>query len=131
MTTTVAVIDEVTGQGRTERMKLRLVSERVTARDLITRRVHEEVAAHNASTPEYFNGLVQPTDAERTLNGYRLRERRQLDPQAQCAKALEAFERNGFMLLAGDQQIEQLDDEVTLTEGAEVTFLKLVPLVGG
>jgi xylulokinase len=38
----------------------------------------------NRAMPEYFHGLVQPTDAERVLNGYRLKQRRPLDWKEQC-----------------------------------------------
>ena len=42
-----------------------------------------------------------------------------------------AFSRNGFVVLVGDRQIEELDEEVDLRRDTEVTFLKLVALVGG
>ncbi|MEU5398762.1 hypothetical protein ABZ348_05615 [Streptomyces sp. NPDC005963] len=46
-------------------------------------------------------------------------------------RALEAFGRNGFLVLVGERQITELDEVVRLAETTEVTFLKLVPLVGG
>ena len=59
------------------------------------------------------------------------RARRRVDPQRQIALAEQAFRGNGFVVLVGDRQIEELDDEVDLRRNTEVTFLKLVPLVGG
>lgn len=47
--------------------------ESITARELVRLRVRDEVARYNSTRPEYFRGLVQPTDAEATLNGYRRR----------------------------------------------------------
>lgn len=44
---------------------------------------------------------------------------------------MKAFSRNGFVVLVGDRQVEDLDAGVGLPAGTEVTFLKLVPLVGG
>jgi hypothetical protein len=35
------------------------------------------------------------------------------------------------VLLVDDRQVESLDETVVLRAGGEVTFLKLVPLVGG
>jgi hypothetical protein len=93
--------------------------------------VCEEVAEYNRTTPEYFHGLVQPTDAERVLNGYRLRERRRIDPDAQVSRALSAFERNGFFIIVDACQMETLDQEITLRVGTEISFHKLIPLVGG
>lgn len=127
----VTFVDETTS-GRTHTSwGLEFTEERLTAREVIRRRVLREVAEYNARQPEVFNGLVQPTDAERTLNGYRLRTPRRLDPERQCELALDAFGRNGFLLLVADRQVEGLDDEVELPPGTEVVFLKLVPLVGG
>jgi hypothetical protein len=56
---------------------------------------------------------------------------RRVDAEEQCARALEAFGRNGFVVLVDDRQVEELDDVVDLPVGAQVTFLRLVPLVGG
>ena len=86
---------------------------------------------YNLSTPEYFRGLVQPTEAEKVLNGYKLRERRKIDWEEQYARAVEAFERNGFFMLVDDRQVERLDEEIELKVATEVSFIKLVPLVGG
>ncbi|MFE4973332.1 hypothetical protein ACFRAR_14605 [Kitasatospora sp. NPDC056651] len=42
-----------------------------------------------------------------------------------------AFAGNGFLVLVGDRQVTDPEEEVELVLGTEVTFLKLVPLVGG
>jgi hypothetical protein len=49
----------------------------------------------------------------------------------QADLAERAFQRNGFFLLAGDRQVDDLDQVVDLTTDTEVVFIKLVPLVGG
>ncbi|MCW5552407.1 MAG: hypothetical protein KIS67_09580 [Verrucomicrobiae bacterium] len=46
-------------------------------------------------------------------------------------RALDAFARNGFFVLVGDRQAESLDEAFTVTPETEVSFVKLVPLVGG
>ncbi|BBH68072.1 hypothetical protein ACTI_47570 [Actinoplanes sp. OR16] len=46
-------------------------------------------------------------------------------------RAVDSFSRNGFVVLVGGRQIEDLDEVVDLSGGAEVTFLRLVPLAGG
>jgi hypothetical protein len=131
MTATVTYYDETTSGERTESLTLQFLTASVTARELIRRRVYEEVQEYNLSTPEYFRGLVQPTDAERVLNGYKLRQRRKLNWEEQYERALDAFGRNGFVMLVDDQQVEDLDEEIELKVGTEVSFLKLIPLVGG
>ncbi|MFJ7203563.1 hypothetical protein ACIQWR_08510 [Streptomyces sp. NPDC098789] len=101
---------------------------------MIRRRVFQEVAEFNArsqSQPQVFQGLVRPHDTERVLNGYALCTPRPIDPQAQTERALAAFAGNGFLVLVGDRQVTDPDEEMELPLGVEVTFLKLVPLVGG
>jgi hypothetical protein len=55
--------------------------ERITVQDLIRARVYREVHDYNVSRPEYFRGLIQPSDAERSLNGFKMRRRRSIDPE--------------------------------------------------
>lgn len=127
----VRFVDETTSGSRSEGWGLEIAEERLTVCELIRRRVFQEVAGYNARTPEIFQGLVQPQDAERVLNGYAMRTARRIDPEAQTELALKAFAGNGFLVLVGDRQVTDLDDEIELALGTEITFLKLVALVGG
>ncbi|MEU9056480.1 hypothetical protein AB0D37_39860 [Streptomyces sp. NPDC048384] len=127
----VTFVDETTSGGRSDGWGIEIAEERLTVRELIRRRVFQEVAEYNARTPEVFQGLVQPQDTERVLNGYAVRTRRRIDPEAQTEQALKAFAGNGFLVLVGDRQVTDLDDEIELGLGTEITFLKLVALVGG
>jgi hypothetical protein len=105
--------------------------ETITARELIRTRVFQEVEEYNQELPAAFRMLVQPSEAERTLNGFKFSKPRQVDPQAQFEKAIQAFEGNGFLVLVNERQVDSLDDEIALRPETEVSFLKLVPLVGG
>jgi len=127
----VTIIDEVPGRGRQVAFKLELWSEKVTARELIERRVRHEVDVHNLKASDTFLGLVQPTDSERALNGWRMKKPRTINAEEQVASAWEAFSSGRILLLIDDRQVDTLDDEFTLTREAEVCFYKLVPLVGG
>lgn len=127
----VTFVDETTAGGRGDGWGLEIAEERLALRELIRRRVFQEVAEYHARPLEVFRGLVQPEGAERALNGYALRTPRRIDPERQTGLALRAFERNGFLVLVGDRQITELDEEIVLPLGVEVTFLKLVALVGG
>jgi hypothetical protein len=127
------MVDESTA-GSTRRWSLDIadvLEEALPLREVIRRRIYQEVTEYNAQHGDVFHGLVQPTDAERTLNGYRLRTPRRLDWEAQYAKAVEAFAHRAYIVLVSDNQVTDLDALVELHAGAEVTFLKLVPLVGG
>jgi hypothetical protein len=95
---TVSIRDQGSGRKTAERALMLDVPAAVTLRDLIRTRVREEVAKANASIGEgrEFRTLVQPTEAEATLNGYRLRKGRTIDWQRQADDAEKAFGRNGF-----------------------------------
>lgn len=128
---TVVVTDATPAGKETARVLLEDVPNPVTLRELIRHRVREEVARYNANPQPRFTGLVRPTDAEWTLNGYQLRRPRRLDWQAQAKAALHSFKHNGFVVFVGDRQLDDLDEELTLAETDEVSFVRLVPLVGG
>jgi hypothetical protein len=129
--TRLRVYDHVPGGRRSVGADLYLASERVTVRELIRQRVEAEVAAYNAGPATIFAGLVQPTQSERVLNGYRLERKRPLDAEAQVEVAWRQFEKRGFILLFDDRQVESLDEMLTLTGDNTTVFLRLVPLVGG
>jgi len=133
MSAVLRIVDESsTGEQLHElTIELRLVREKMSVRELITRRVRAEVRLHNARPTEMYRGLVQPREAERVLNGYRLAKTAQIDEAAQTAKALEAFQQNGFLLLVGDEQVDDLDADIVVGEDVKVSFVKLVQLIGG
>jgi hypothetical protein len=129
--TAVRFVDETTAGERSAGWIMEIFEERLTLRELIRRRIYQEVAEHNAAPRKVFRGLVQPTAVEAALNGQRSDEPRRIDPERQVELATAAFARNGFVVLVGDRQVEELDDLVELRRDTEVTFLKLVALVGG
>ena len=125
-------IDKTPGKaGSNAAWVLQVTEPILTAREILRRRVFEEVSRFNATRGQIFQGLVQPSDTERALNGYKLKKPRQLDWHEQFEKAVEAFDKRRFLLLVGDRQVESLDEELMLGVETEITFLKLVPLVGG
>jgi hypothetical protein len=129
--TTLHIHDETTSGLKTNSFTLDCLTERMTVRELLRARIFQEVQDYNLKEPEFFRGLVEPTKAERTLNGFKLDERRKIDWQEQFQRACEAFERNGFFVLVGDRQAETLDEEFEVKVDTEISFVKLVPLVGG
>jgi len=133
MLTKLLIRDETTASlGKTEHtFTVHVSGETISMRELIRQRVIQEVEEFNNRQPTVFRMLVQPNDTERTLNGFKFHTPRLVDPGTQYKKAIEAFEGNGFIVLVDDHQIESLDTEISLRPETSVTFLKLVPLVGG
>ncbi|HAA14997.1 MAG TPA: hypothetical protein DCE41_26210 [Cytophagales bacterium] len=112
-------------------IQIQIDQERTTVKDLIAARVTAEVRGYNEKNVEYYKGLVQPRDAEVTLNGFKLKKRRKLDAEKQIYKALEAFQQNGYFVLVDNLQCEDMDQEVLVNNQTTVSFIKLTPLVGG
>jgi hypothetical protein len=132
----ICVRDESPAGVGLHEMALEFLTERITVRELLRERVHHEVREFNRHDDQtVFSGLVQPNDAEQILNGrqseYRLKAHRVIDWEEQFAHALDAFSKNGFFILIDDKQAESLDQEFPIGPMTRVTFVKLIPLVGG
>ena len=136
MPVTLTIRDETASGDVYNELPLEFPSERITVRELIRERVYQEVQDFNRRRDEQvFRGLVQPTNTERVLNGkrpeYRLKTRRDLEWKPQLEKAVEAFGRNGFLVLIDDKQAEGLDQEFVVGRETQISFVKLTMLVGG
>jgi hypothetical protein len=126
------IIADATPAGQILRtFQLELPAERASIRDIIRARIQQEVAEYNQTCGELFQGLVQPTGAEPTPNGFRMKERRAINEAEQVTRALEAFEDYGFFILAGERQAESLDDVIEIRKDTKMLFVKLMQLVGG
>jgi hypothetical protein len=128
---TITLYDETTLGEKSPGLRLVLPTQRITARELIRQRIDREVDSYHQDRSQPFQGLVQPSDSERLLNGYKLRTARKIDKVKQFELAIAAFSNNGFILLVNDLQVEDLDLELELEDDSIVSFLKLIPLVGG
>lgn len=136
MAISLMVRDETAAGEAYNEFPLEFPSEQITVRELIRERVYQEVQDFNRQREsDVFLGLVQPSDTERVLNGgrseFRFKKRREIDWNEQFEHALEAFDKNGFLVLVGDHQAESLDEVVTVESGSQVSFVKLTLLVGG
>lgn len=132
MNATLTVRDESTSGSISEPITLTFPTETITVRELIRERVYQEVQDFNRTKDQrHFKGLVQPSDAETSLNGYLLKKRRDIDWKEQFERACDAYTKNRVLILVGDRQSESLDETIHITRGVDITFLKLVPLVGG
>jgi hypothetical protein len=111
--------------------EMQIEGDTLTAKELIEKRVYSEVQHYNSKLTEYFNGLVKPTEAEQTLNGYKLKKQEVIDAEKQVYIALNAFQQNRFFILVDDKQIEELDQKISLHQYSNISFVKLTPLIGG
>lgn len=128
---TITINDETAGGKLLHEIKLLLSSEVATVREIITARVIKEVEEYNNRKPGFYNGLIQPNDAEISLNGFKLKPTKKIDPEKQVYIALDAFLKNGYFLLINNKQAMTLEEEYTLNTSTVVSFVKLTPLIGG
>lgn len=131
MPCTITIRDESASGDKLSSFSLECLTEEMTIREIIRSRVYQEVMDYNQRQPKTFRGLVQPGDAERTLNGFKLKIPRQIDWEKQFEKAIDGFMANVFFVLVDEKQAEELDERFKVTVDTEVSFVKLVPLVGG
>lgn len=127
----VLIKDELLSGKSVYETEIEFAGEIVTVQDIITLRVNKEVEDYNNRLPEYFNGLVEPGEAEKTLNGYKLKPKKIIDAEKQVYIALDAFMKNGFFVLIDTLQAETLEQEVQLKSNTIISFVKLTPLIGG
>ncbi len=126
------LINDETAVGKIlNQISLEVASEMITVKELIMLRVNYEVEVYNQKLPDYFSGLVQPTEAESVLNGYKMREKRKIDAEKQCFIALKAFQENGYFILIDNHQAETVDENILVASDTTISFVKLTPLVGG
>jgi hypothetical protein len=102
MAATLTVRDETTSGERGEAITLEFPTERVTVREIIRARVYQEVEDYNrkrADDGRVFRGLVQPTDTERELNGYRVKSGREIDRSSSSRRRVRRTRRIGCWCL--------------------------------
>jgi len=127
----ILIKDEQLNGTITNQFEIEIETLSITTKELIEKRVKHEIEIYNNKLPDYFNGLVKPTDAERTLNGFKLKAKKIIDVEKQIYVALDAFQKNGFFILVDNHQLEELSQIVNLKSQSTISFVKLTPLVGG
>ena len=129
---TLTIKDETMTGSVLNTVELDFFNDIVTVKDIIKSRVTAEVKLYNQQKNVIFNGLVQPTAAERQLNGtFKSRVHKTIDAEKQVYIALDAFQKNAFFVLIDDRQVESLEQAVVLKRDMMISFVKLTPLVGG
>ena len=127
----ILIKDEQLNGTITNQFEIEIETSLVSTQELIEKRVKHEIEIYNNKLPDYFNGLVKPSDAERTLNGFKLKPKQIIDVEKQIYVALDAFQKNVFFILVDNQQLEELNQIVNLNSKSTISFVKITPLVGG
>ena len=127
-------------------VSLRLLDERLSVAELIRRTVEEQVReltvrrrldgeqARRALDRHYLSAEEVAAQAHRGAVRFpsgRPATAAPLDPEAEVGKALRAFEAGAYVVLVDGRRVEGPDEVVPFAPGTKVTFLRLMPLVGG
>lgn len=96
---------------------------------LLETRIRREVAAYNRDPGQVFVGLVQPHDAIRHRDGFRMRTPRQLDVDAAVAAAREAVAAGMLAFQLGDDRVTDLEQVVDVDAHDEVLAVLERPVV--
>lgn len=101
-------------------LTLSFVNASISVREIISERVRTEVRRINS-------GELDSEGVEMLLLKYGIT----VDEQTAIETALSAFECNQFLVLLERQQASDLDQLVDLEKTDTVSFVKLIPMVGG
>src|SRR5262245_4253232 len=103
-------VDQIPGKGTYDGPALRFTVGTVTAREIVVKRVIEEVARYNGDDelPAHIS-LVTPAAHERALNGARRERRPPLDPGRQVEVALAAVRSGRVIILFNGEQVTDID----------------------
>lgn len=143
----VEVQSRVVGGSRDDALSpivLTLFEETITAGELIARTVEEQVhdlmvarrldalRAEKMLAKQYYTSheLAEQIEESGAVR-YRRAEKPAIDVKVQISRALDAFKAGEFIVIVDGKQIERLAEPVTLKLDTRVTFLRLMPLVGG
>ena len=129
-----------------EPIHLDLLGECITVADLIRRTVEEQVheltvrrkldseRARRVLDRHYLTPDEVIAQAEAGSVRYPSERKQQpprIDAKVEVRKALHAFQSGAYYVLVDGRQVERLDEEVELRPGSKVSFIRLMPLVGG
>jgi hypothetical protein len=98
-------------------------------RDVIRARINAEVAAYNRDPGIVFVGMVQPEDAIRYSDGFRLRTPRTLDGDRLLTAVEEAVSAGVVRFVVGDRTLDDLGAVIDLETTALITTVMQRPIV--
>lgn len=109
------------------------LADRVSLRDIIRTRIDAEVAAYNRDPGTVFVGMVQPEDAIRYSDGFRMRTPRLLDGEQLLTAVEEAVSAGVVHFIVGERTVDGdgdgLDTMVDVAATPLITTVMQRPIV--
>lgn len=127
VTTTIKVCDEEMSGKVLDEFAIEMLTERIDVRELIRSRVYQQVKDDNLNQLKMLPG-ADASEHEQLLNP---KTRKTIAWEPLFEKAVQAYEEGRILILVDDHQTESLDQKIEVRQGTVVTFMRLIPLVGG
>lgn len=127
----IIIHDETQSGCILNQVKLKVSKHRITVKELIKLRIFQEAEEFNAKRSSHYSGLVRPDHAKPVLSGFQLDPSYRIDPQKQYYIAMDAFKRQGFFVMVDEEKIDDPEYAIAIRSCPRISFLKLVPVVGG
>jgi len=121
MSVTIHAQDQGTDGKTLREFVLNFLTERVTVRELLRSRIYQGVTEGNARRAMAAGKGGAPSKTKPVT----------LNFDDEFKKALDAFKVGRVIVLVDDKQLDDLATQVVVAPSTSVTFLRLVPLVGG
>jgi hypothetical protein len=124
-------LDEVFGGAKqksvkTERIQLVLVSDTLTAREIISEKARAHYRAVQADMPQVAETRLDLTDKIKNPFYYRYESE-----EESVGAALDGFKRNKYFFFWNDEQVTSLDQRLQVLGENYAKFIGLIPLKGG
>lgn len=133
---TIQVVDQIGGNKQT--LELVVPSLQLTARELISLRVHDEFISQEFI---HENASQKIKEIRKDLDGKSEKQFVWMDSpnkfsvnstwETEAKKAQIAFQEGRFFIIIDNKQVESLDTSIVLKPNSSVQFIRLVPLIGG
>ncbi|MHA2163514.1 MAG: hypothetical protein ACXABF_13920 [Candidatus Thorarchaeota archaeon] len=140
------VIGGVEEGPKLETIVLELMETKITIADLIRRVVEEQIwnlmnerkmeikKARRALDRQYLSEVEvysQAAGGQIKFPSRRSVKHRKMDPEREVLRATEAYKAGIYCILINGKRVESLEETLTLGDNSQVTFLRLMPLIGG
>lgn len=104
-----------------------IFEEQSTLREILRSRIYQEVSEYHAKKRSQALCLITP----RPVEPQQADATPPVDWQIHYEQAITAFQKRRYLVLINGRQITELDASIHLTNQTTITFLKLIPLIGG
>jgi len=125
-------ITDITAMGQLlHELQMSLPRPSIGIRELIDIRVRLEVENYIQGKRHAGYELFAVDEVEKLLNGRGSGVAPQFDAEKHVQRAMSGFSSNRFFVIVNDRQVTDIDEKVAVADTTNVSFMQLMPLVGG